>query len=278
MELRRRASGRSGSRCSTSTAAGPGTPTLTTDLGAEHGAVGDGDLRHSSRRRADARYAQWVTLRAAVTPRVPVTLHGRRFVHGKLRVRVLGTAPWVADALGVRSAPVQDPRRAEARRAHGRQPDRRRSRPRASRRCTRRAPARVVVPRRRHARARTSRTSPFAHGPRAAGLRPCTRRDGRDRRSPSSRSARAARACRELEQRLQELHYAVQADGYFGDDDVEAVYAFQKVEGLARTGAVDAVVWARLAAAHTPARALSAATTSRSTRRGRCCSSCAAAR
>src|SRR5262249_57394637 len=37
-----------------------------------------------------------------------------------------------------------------------------------------------------------------------------------------------------------------------GDDDVEAVYAFQKVEGMSRTGAVTADVWQRLAVAHTP--------------------------
>jgi hypothetical protein len=55
-----------------------------------------------------------------------------------------------------------------------------------------------------------------------------------------------------LEQRLRDLHYAVQVDGSFGDDDVEAVYAFQKVNGLARTGAVDAALWARLAVAHVP--------------------------
>ena len=56
-----------------------------------------------------------------------------------------------------------------------------------------------------------------------------------------------------LEQRLRELHYAVQVDGVFGDDDVEAVYAFQKVNGLERTGRVDGVLWSRLALARVPA-------------------------
>jgi N-acetylmuramoyl-L-alanine amidase len=51
---------------------------------------------------------------------------------------------------------------------------------------------------------------------------------------------------------LAALHYAVAVNGSFGDDDVEAVYAFQKVEGLARTGTVDAALWSRLAHAHTP--------------------------
>jgi peptidoglycan hydrolase-like protein with peptidoglycan-binding domain len=58
---------------------------------------------------------------------------------------------------------------------------------------------------------------------------------------------------RVLEHRLRELHYAVLADGYFGSDDLEALYAFQKVEGLARTGAANAGVWGRLEVARTPA-------------------------
>jgi hypothetical protein len=56
----------------------------------------------------------------------------------------------------------------------------------------------------------------------------------------------------ELERRLTALHYAVRLDGAFDSDDVEAVYAFQKVEGLARTGAVDGAFWSRLAHARTP--------------------------
>ena len=44
----------------------------------------------------------------------------------------------------------------------------------------------------------------------------------------------------------------MRADGYYGDDDVEAIYAFQKVQGLGRTGAVTADLWQRLAVAHTP--------------------------
>jgi peptidoglycan hydrolase-like protein with peptidoglycan-binding domain len=52
---------------------------------------------------------------------------------------------------------------------------------------------------------------------------------------------------RSLEQRLRELHYALSTvDGYFGYDTLEAVYAFQKVYGLPRTGSVDGLVWRRL--------------------------------
>src|SRR5207245_8728691 len=87
-------------------AAGAWHPTLATDAGAEPaGTVTSISVSLSGPR--SARYAQWITLRAAVTPRVPVTLRGRRFVHGKLRVRVLGTAPWVASAFGTVSLPLQ---------------------------------------------------------------------------------------------------------------------------------------------------------------------------
>jgi len=66
-----------------------------------------------------------------------------------------------------------------------------------------------------------------------------------------SLGARGA-SVRELERRLAELHYAIKRDGYFGSEDLEAVYAFQKVERLARTGSVDATLWARIVAAHAP--------------------------
>jgi peptidoglycan hydrolase-like protein with peptidoglycan-binding domain len=56
----------------------------------------------------------------------------------------------------------------------------------------------------------------------------------------------------QLELRLRALHYAVGVDGVYGDDDVEAVYAFQKVAGLARTGAVTPALWAQVARAHVP--------------------------
>src|SRR5581483_8371877 len=87
-------------------AAGVFRPTLTTDAGAEPAAtVLSISLKLSG--PAKARYAQWVTLHATVVPRLPVVLRGRRFVHGKLRVRVLDTRPWVASANGVLSHPVQ---------------------------------------------------------------------------------------------------------------------------------------------------------------------------
>ncbi len=56
-----------------------------------------------------------------------------------------------------------------------------------------------------------------------------------------------------LERRLAELRYALRGvDSVYGTDTLEAVLAFQKVHGLARTGLVDASLWRRLAAAGIP--------------------------
>ena len=84
-----------------------------------------------------------------------------------------------------------------------------------------------------------------------------------------------------LAKRLAALHYAIPSlSPTFSYDFVESVWAFQKVQGLDRTGAVDARFWTRLdnpthpAARATPSRR----TTSKSTRPARCSTSCAAAR
>lgn len=56
-----------------------------------------------------------------------------------------------------------------------------------------------------------------------------------------------------LEQRLQELHFALgRVDGYYGVDTSDAVVAFQKLHGLPRTGSVDARFWRELELAHVP--------------------------
>lgn len=53
--------------------------------------------------------------------------------------------------------------------------------------------------------------------------------------------------------RLAALHYAVPSlSETFSWDLVESVYAFQKVEGLSRTGQMDTAFWSRLAAAPAP--------------------------
>jgi peptidoglycan hydrolase-like protein with peptidoglycan-binding domain len=57
----------------------------------------------------------------------------------------------------------------------------------------------------------------------------------------------------ELDRRLDELHFALgRIDGYFGQDDFDAVIAFQKLHGLPRTGAVDPGFWAELQRASVP--------------------------
>ena len=206
-------------------------------------------LRLTGPRRA--RYAAWVTLHARVTPRLPVKLHGRSFVHGKLRVRVLGTSPWVAHAGNVASKPlhiVAVPKLVVrlvgapiigARRSGGGDP--------AS--GDRRADRRTEV--RRHANGASRPRDRALAARRRLERRASHRADG-DRRSLSSRSVPTAPACGNSSCSSRALHYAVEVDGVYGDDDVEAVYAFQKVEGLARTGAVTPALWAQLARAHVP--------------------------
>jgi lipoprotein-anchoring transpeptidase ErfK/SrfK/PKD repeat protein len=57
----------------------------------------------------------------------------------------------------------------------------------------------------------------------------------------------------ELDRRLHELHYALaRVDGYYGQDDIDAVFAFQKLHGLPRTGTTDARFWRELSVAHVP--------------------------
>jgi PKD domain/L,D-transpeptidase catalytic domain/Putative peptidoglycan binding domain len=61
-----------------------------------------------------------------------------------------------------------------------------------------------------------------------------------------------------LERRLAELHYALRGtDAVYGFDTYEAVLAFQKVNGLPRTGRVEPWLWRRLARAGIPKAARS---------------------
>jgi Putative peptidoglycan binding domain/L,D-transpeptidase catalytic domain/PKD domain len=67
-----------------------------------------------------------------------------------------------------------------------------------------------------------------------------------------SLGARGA-SVRILERRLAELRYALRGvDSFYSYDTADAVLAFQKVNGLARTGRVDPAVWRRLRSAHPP--------------------------
>ena len=56
-----------------------------------------------------------------------------------------------------------------------------------------------------------------------------------------------------LERRLAQLRYALrEVDGLYADDTSDAVLAFQKVNGMIRTGRVNPAVWRRLRRAHVP--------------------------
>jgi hypothetical protein len=56
-----------------------------------------------------------------------------------------------------------------------------------------------------------------------------------------------------LERRLAQLHYTTRGvDGFYSYDTADAVMAFQKLNGLARTGRVTPDVWRRLQSARTP--------------------------
>jgi len=58
----------------------------------------------------------------------------------------------------------------------------------------------------------------------------------------------------ELAHRLAALHYAVPSfSSTFSYDFIESVYAFQKVQGLERTGSVDAAFWSKLESPRIPA-------------------------
>jgi PKD repeat protein len=70
---------------------------------------------------------------------------------------------------------------------------------------------------------------------------------------PSLGPGSAGPSAYELDRRLDELHYALgRVDGYYGQDDIDAVTAFQKLHGLPRTGSVDARFWRELQSAHVP--------------------------
>ena len=108
--------------------------------------------------------------------------------------------------------------------------------------------ARLVLPTRSAASYRVRVTSTPAAGFAAAAQTLAATvalpRLGRGSSGPSVRA---------LEQRLFELHYALERiDGAYGQDTYDAVLAFQKVNGLPRTGDVDPLLWRRLQNAGVP--------------------------
>jgi hypothetical protein len=76
-------------------------------------------------------------------------------------------------------------------------------------------------------------------------------------RTPILRVGAKGAAVLFLEKRLRSLNYALpQADRAYGAQTRDAVYAFQKVEGLARDGIAGPQVWRALLTARTPSAAL----------------------
>jgi L,D-transpeptidase-like protein/putative peptidoglycan binding protein/PKD domain-containing protein len=229
--------------------AGSWRPALTSDAGTETtGPVTSVSLTVALPPRV--RYAGYVALRATVVPRIPVTYRGRRFQHGKLRVRVVGPGPFVASAFGVTAsastvvvpqltvttrgaAIVGSPVRVVAT-LH----------PAAAGTVV--AP-RVVDTRTAHVAHVQVHTRPAAGW--AAVSKSLTLPVVQPRLEPGSRGA----SVRAFEARLTGLHYAVRQDGVFGADDTDALVAFQKLSGLPRTGIADTALWRRLLAARVPA-------------------------
>lgn len=69
---------------------------------------------------------------------------------------------------------------------------------------------------------------------------------------PHLRWGSSGAAVRQLTARLLQLHYAAPATSRFDGRVLDAVYAFQKVQGLPRTGTVDSRLWRRLQTPRVP--------------------------
>jgi len=91
----------------------------------------------------------------------------------------------------------------------------------------------------------------------AAGYAAVGRRMSRPVAAPRLGLGSHGRAVRFLERRLRSLGYVLRGvDGRFAWDTTEALYAFQKVRGLSRSGVMSAQVWRALRKARTPIAAV----------------------
>jgi hypothetical protein len=230
-------------------AAGSWRPTLTSDAGPEKvGPVTSVSLAVAMPRRV--RYAQYVALRVTVVPRIPVTYRGRRFQHGLLRVRVLRPGPFVARAFGVTAtaSTVVVPRLAVSTRG----PALVGASVRVVATLHPASAGTVVAP--RGVDTRTAHVARVQVRTRAApGWAAISQTLAvavvQPRLGPGNRGA----SVRALEERLAALHFAVRADGVFGEDDTDALLAFEKLAGLPRSGIADDALWRRLLVARAPA-------------------------
>ena len=72
-------------------------------------------------------------------------------------------------------------------------------------------------------------------------------------RPPNLSVGMTSPAVTEVAQRLAALHYVIPSLSHtFSDDFIQSVYAFQKVQGLERTGAIDAAFWTKLESPRVP--------------------------
>ena len=229
-------------------------PSLTTDAGTRPVApVTSVSLAVTGPAKAD--YGQTVTFHATVKPEIPVYLAGKRFHHGALTMTA--TQPFLTAVAGpavVRKSIVVKPRLDVS--LAGSE--------------TIGAPLSVVAVL-RPANAGTLRISVDG----VATSRVDTDDVGTARivviSTPSPRWAAVSRVIRAgihaptltlgshgpavvaLEERFRVLHYALRdTNGLFDDDDQQAVYAFQEINGLTPTGIVTPALWSRLARAAVP--------------------------
>jgi lipoprotein-anchoring transpeptidase ErfK/SrfK len=225
---------------------GPGLwhPTLTTDAGTQAlPAVTSVSLALSGPARA--RYAQWVTLHATVTPRLPVTVRGRAVTGARIRFRALTTAPFVAFADGVRSEPVRItlvPKlivRVARRAVVG-------ERVRVIATLHPASAGSVHVPSVDTRTARVARivvTTTPARG--WQGVRATAQVTVAQ---PTLAVGAAGRTVVALQSALAAQHYLLPGrSAIFSSELTDAIYAFQKVNRLARTGIADQATWRALA-------------------------------
>ena len=230
------------------------TPTLT--AGAARVRLGDVtsvSLELTAPRKAD--YGETVTLHATTVPDVPVRLGGRLFRAGELTLEI--TRPFLTAVAGpavARRAIVVRPRldvRLAGPRTIGSE-----LRVVAALRPAHAGTLRVTVDGVATDRVPTGETGSVRvvvlSTPRpgwAAVSRVLRPRIG----APTLALGATGPAVSALAERLRELRYALPGVGdTFGADLQQAVYAFQGVNGLERTGVVTPALWARLSAASVP--------------------------
>jgi lipoprotein-anchoring transpeptidase ErfK/SrfK len=245
-----------GQTISHSFAAGAFAPTLTTDAGVDSlPSVTSISVRLSGPRRIA--YGGWLTLRAQATPALPVRVRGHPVVDGTVRLRALSTAPYVAVAEGVRSTPLQvllTPK--VVARLEGAPVVGGRVRVVASLHPAHAGTLRVTVDGRTGLRVATASphiataTVAVVAGPGWAAPAPVTLHATVVR--PDLAVGATGASVVALEQRLAALHFLVPHGRTFTAELTDGVYAFQKVQGLPRTGIADAATWQALASPRAP--------------------------